>query len=351
MPYVPSNLYDKLSTLNCEEVAARLGLDVRNHKCCCFIHDDRHPSLSFFGKDRRAWNCFVCRRGGNSINLVMDYYGIDRVEACRWLCREFNIPFDGKPQSANKVYRPKSYFVKSSKDNSDDEKQFDREIAQFILNKSVLTEEGFDFLFKKRMLKKEVVENLGIVSLSNSNNLLEFLISSFPIDRLVGSGFVKITNGIPYLRLWTPCLLFPYRNVEGEIIGIQSRYLGNVDNAPRFLFISKSKTHLFNLPILNRLKYDDDLYISEGITDCLALLSTGRNAIAVPSATLLPVDEIIALRRYQLHMFPDNDKAGQTAFTNLQNILIQYGSFLLREQLPDGVKDFSDYYVNSVSSI
>lgn len=56
--------------------------------------------------------------------------------------------------------------------------------------------------------------------------------------------------------------------------------------APRFQFISSQKTRLFNLPVLNTMKFGEDLYISEGITDCLALLSAGKKAVAIPSATI-----------------------------------------------------------------
>lgn len=349
MPFIPSDIYDKVTTLNCEDVAKRLGLDVRNHKCRCFIHDDTHPSLSFFGKDRSAWNCFVCRKGGSAVQLVMNYYGVNLYDACKWLCREFNIHFSGNSQQPTKAYKPKTYFIKPINKSVEEERPFDSEIAQYILDNCNLTEEACNFLFEKRKLKSEVIKDLGIVALSHTNDMLLLLMQTFPIDRLLDSGFVKITNGTPYLRLWTPCLLFPYHNMDGQLIGIQSRYLGTVKEAPRFLFFSKNKTHLFNLPILNKIKYGESLYISEGITDCLALLSSGRNAIAIPSATILPKDELTLLRRYKLHMFPDNDDAGKAAFSNIQTHLIQYGGFVFREKLPEGVKDFSDYYLHSVS--
>ena len=40
-------LLQRLRDLPIEEVAQRLGLTVKQHKCLCPFHDDRHPSLSF----------------------------------------------------------------------------------------------------------------------------------------------------------------------------------------------------------------------------------------------------------------------------------------------------------------
>lgn len=41
---------DVLNTLSCENVAKKLGVEVIKHRALCFMHDDHHPSLYFFGK-------------------------------------------------------------------------------------------------------------------------------------------------------------------------------------------------------------------------------------------------------------------------------------------------------------
>ncbi|WP_213065500.1 toprim domain-containing protein, partial [Acinetobacter baumannii] len=68
--------------------------------------------------------------------------------------------------------------------------------------------------------------------------------------------------------------------------------------------MSSQKTRLFNLPVLNTMSRGDRLYISEGITDCLALLSNGLKAVAIPSATILPLEDLVLLKGYDLHMYP-----------------------------------------------
>lgn len=344
MPSIPSDIYNQLNSLNCEEVAGRLGLKVKNHKCNCFMHNDRHPSLSFFNKGKIAWNCFVCNKGGSAIQLVMQYFGIDTYEAGIWLGNEFGL-WQPNNSKINWDWRPKVYVNPSQEEILSEEKVFDAEIAQFIFDNSSLTMEAESFLFDKRKLSREVIKQIGISAISDSVGMANALLDKFTKKRVFESGLVKETKYGVYLRLWTPCLLFPYRDINGHLIGIQSRYLGANVNAPRFQFISNSKTHLFNLPELRHLRIGETVYLSEGITDCLALLSNGVKAIGLPSATNIPTEDLPFLRGLNIVMTADNDNTGQKAVNEVRNALNPYiiGFSLLK--VPKKYKDFSAYYV------
>ena len=85
---------------------------------------------------------------------------------------------------------------------------------------------------------------------------------------------------------------------------------------PRFRFPTGSQCGIYNLPVLNLLRPGDELYITEGCSDCWAMLSAGHKAIAIPSATLLSQKDIeqLSIINSQLsisyHMFPDRDAPG-----------------------------------------
>ena len=100
----------------------------------------------------------------------------------------------------------------------------------------------------------------------------------------------------------------------------------------------------------NLLKPGDELWITEGCSDCWAMLSAGHKAIAIPSATLLKRRDIELLLSLcqpsppiSLHMFPDRDEPGERLFMQLKERLPQ----LEHHQLPPGCKDFSDYYLSA----
>lgn len=44
-------------------------------------------------------------------------------------------------------------------------------------------------------------------------------------------------------------------------------------------------------------------------------------------------------------MYPDQDNAGRLAFVNLRRFFINHYAILKAEQLPEGIKDYSDYYI------
>lgn len=340
MAYFPENVLARLKALSCEDVAQKLNISVKRHRALCFMHEDHHPSLAFLGANRNSWYCFVCNKGGNAIDLVKESEDCGFVEACSWLCKEYNIEID----SSIPVYKPRKKKIQLKQFHKDEEKPFVKEVALFLIETGELTDTARHFLFDERKLSPEVINDLKIVSIDNGYDIVNKLKAKFDDQILKDSGLVSNVNDKLYFRFFTPCLLFPYYNQKKELIGLQSRYLGTNKEAPRFQFVSSQKTRLFNLPILNTLRKNEELFISEGITDCLALLSSGKKAVAIPSATILPQLDLSLLSDYKLHMVPDSDEAGDKAFVKLQCFFINRNSFLTEEKLPEGMKDYSEYY-------
>ena len=143
-----------------------------------------------------------------------------------------------------------------------------------------------------------------------------------------------------------------------KLLNVQSRYLGKESGVPRFRFPSGSECHIFGLQILKLLKPGEPLYISEGITDCMALMSAGHKTIAIPSATLLKEDDLKPIKELaeklssslsltlELHIYPDKDKAGEQLYRQLAYLAPKIGCLLIRETLPEGFKDFGAYWAS-----
>ena len=121
---------------------------------------------------------------------------------------------------------------------------------------------------------------------------------------------------------------------------------GALASSPRFRFPYGSRCGIYNLPVLNMLRPGEELWITEGCSDCWAMLSSGRKAIAIPSATLLSQKDkdILSTLSSQLslsfHMYPDRDAPGERLFLQLKQVL----PTLQHHQLPQGCKDYAEYY-------
>jgi len=306
----------KLRDLPIEGVAERLGLQVRMHKCLCPFHDDHHASLTFSVR-RNTFRCFACGASGGTIDLVMRRLNLGFKEACRFLDENQNE----NEKFSNSLILDKKESHQTSFDASRYERFFER---------PWLSTEARKFLFDERRIDPRVVRWCRLTSWQ---------------DR----------HGTPWLQI-------PYYNREGRLVGIQNRNLSNENQneqfsnsqildrrenrAPRFRFPQGSECGIYNLPVLNRLAQGEPLYITEGCSDCWAMLSSGHKAIAIPSATLLKPKDVEQLSTLSsklstpFHMFPDQDEPGERLFLQLRQLLPN----LEHHQLPPGCKDYSDYY-------
>ena len=292
-----------LRDLPIEGVAERLGMEVVRHKALCPFHDDHHASLSFNVR-KNTYRCFVCGEHGGTIDLVMHLLHKDFKEACSWL--------------SNGSYETPTIIYNLSSINSTP--SFDAQRYERFFHRPWLTPEAKQFLFEERRLDDRVVRWCRLTSWR---------------DR----------QGVNWLQI-------PYYDREGHLTGIQNRNLQK-GSQPRFRFPQGSQCGIYNLPVLNRLHKGEPLYITEGCSDCWAMLSSGHKAIAIPSATLLKPKDLDPLLSFSsslsltFHMAPDRDEPGERLFLQLQQLLPN----LTHHQLPPTCKDFSDYYLQLASRV
>lgn len=341
---IPNEILHQLHEMNCEDVAKRFGLEVKNHMAHCFKHDDRIASLSF---RKNHWKCFSCDMGGDAITLIQEKFSVSFVEACVILADEYyiHIPY---VETQSTKWKGSVINLRRRESANDVSCLFDREIAEFIMEHTVLTKIGIEFLWGQRKIKSDVIESSKIHSIDNANVLKNMIQTKFEIDRLKNAK-VLTSNG-KYLTIDTPSLIIPYYDENNNLICLQTRYLGE-DNPnfhiPRFKRICCSSIRLYNLPILKSMQPGAKIFITEGITDCLAMLSAGYNAVALPSATSFPTEDLTKLKSYNLYMVADRDKAGNDAFIKLYRLMLRSGCEVKRIELPYNVKDFCDYYLKT----
>lgn len=340
--YIPEEIVEKLRNLSIESVAWELGITVKRHTALCFNHDDHHPSM-VFNVTRNSFRCYVCDGlYGGPINLVQSYLNLNFVDACLWLGNRFGIFIPDAPDVPAQVpVKRKPVEKKVVKPTV----EMDLEVLETLVNGLSLSGKGLEFLTKERMYDLRMMSRLNICSASDDKEILSILTQHYPLERLLKCKLVFQKEGRMVSYFHAPCLFFPYYGEDGRLLSLQARYLGDREEFPRFQFPMGAKPSVFNLRVLNFLKEDEPLYISEGVTDCLALLSDRKKAVAIPSATSLHVVNVEHLAKHPLFMYPDQDEPGMRLFTQLQEEVEKMHGTLTRLELPSDCKDFSGYYV------
>ena len=320
---------EKVRATPIEEVARELGMRVVRHTALCPFHNDKNPSLHFHrGKNR--YKCFACGASGDVVDLVMRYNNVGFKEAVAKIL-----------EKRGEVSVVEDYHDDLPQKN---QKTPDIEYLSMLIAHPVLTEDARRFLFDERRIDPRVVEWCGLTSIDVPTPCWRW-----------GKAFYD-----------APSLLIPYRDVDGRLLTVQGRRLeelkikdfknkelkikemGDEDSkhyTPRFRFPPGSQTGMYNKPVLRRLGEGDELWITEGPSDCWAMLSAGRKAVAITSATSLTMDDIALLRDgvsrgVTLHMMPDNDRPGMELFQALKRFFPR----LRGHVLPEGVKDFGELW-------
>lgn len=254
----------------------------------------------------------------------MRYLNKDFLDACRWLgAAPQPLPKGGEYNSIQKAspFGGGSFSATATKAAEPSGRGLS--FYERFFEHPWLSPEARKFLFEERKLDERVVRWCRLTSW-------------------------KDKQGVNWLQI-------PYYDRQGRLVGIQNRNLkheppkspgGGLLGTPRFRFPQGSECGIYNLPVLNRLSPGDALYITEGCSDCWAMLSAGHKAIAIPSATLLKPKDVKLLSSLnaelstEFHMYPDRDAPGERLFLQLQKVLPN----LEHHQLPSDCKDFGEYY-------
>lgn len=359
----------RLRSLPVEAVAERLGLRVVRHKSLCPFHDDHHASLSY-STSRNTFRCFVCDARGGTIDLVMRHLNMSFPDACRWLANGTNIILD--------TYRPRTPTADRPA------RPFDAARYARLFEHPWLSDEARTFLFTERRLDPRVVSWCRLTSWTDrqgthwlqtpyfdaSGQLIGLQNRNLDYGKQKGDEGEEDKRSVDKDKQEQGSEGKQGRAIDakqgqgsetkqGQAVEAKQGQAGDgkqgqgseCREAPRFRFPYGSRCTVYNLPVTAMLRPGEPLFITEGCSDCWAMLSAGHKAIAIPSATLLSQADKALLRDLaqrlgtSFHMFPDRDAPGERLFMQLREVL----PGLQHHQLPVGCKDFAEYYVSALA--
>lgn len=394
----------RLRSLPVEAVAERLGLRVVRHKSLCPFHDDHHASLSY-SPSRNTFRCFVCDARGGTIDLVMRHLNMSFPDACRWLANGTNIILDTYRPRTPTVDRPARPFDAARYARLFEHPWLSDEARTFLFTERRLNPRVVSWCRLTSWTDRQGTHWLQTPYFDASGQLIGLQNRNLDygkqkgdegeetvadnkqgqgvdgeqgqgsegdgkqgqaIDGKQGQGSEN-KQGQGSEDKQGQAVKGDGKQGQGSegkqgqaVEGESKQGQGSEGKqgqgsesreAPRFRFPYGSRCTVYNLPVTAMLRPGEPLFITEGCSDCWAMLSAGHKAIAIPSATLLSQADKALLRDLaqrlgtSFHMFPDRDAPGERLFMQLREVL----PGLQHHQLPMDCKDFAEYYVSALA--
>jgi len=296
-----------------------------NFKANCPFHGEKTPSF-VISPTKQIYHCFGCGVGGDAIKFVQEYEKLNYPEALEKIASMMNFSLA---------------YTKGGSDNSEARRLLEQ-LQEWYFKNLDNAPTAMEYL-KNRGITQQSIEKFGIGYVGSSNELMNFLSSSFlPLPKAEEAGVVaQGDRGGFYARL-TERITFPIYSSSGAIVGFGGR---TITNHPA-KYINSPQTKLFNK---SQLLYGYDkakesiyknrrLIVCEGYLDVIMFHQAGFTDAVATLGTALTQEHLPTLRKGEPHIVLayDGDKAGVAAALKAASMLSESGFDGSVVLFPDG---------------
>lgn len=342
---IPKNFIDDLiartDIVDLIDSRVKLRKKGKDYRACCPFHNGSNNSSFSVSSDKQFYHCFNCGVSGNVISFLMDYDGIEFVDAVEVLAEQLSIEIP-REESAGQ-YSASNYVDRK------DLYQLMADITRFYqqqLRTHANSEKVISYL-KSRGLSGETTKHFQIGYAPDGWDEVrkKFALNKQTEQQLIEAGMlIAKDSGSSYDR-FRDRLMFPIHDRRGRIIGFGGRVFDDTTpkylNSPETPIFHKGK-ELYGLYQVKQAEKDiKRILVVEGYMDVVALGQFDINYAVASLGTATTPDHIQLLFRQTSEVICcfDGDSAGRTAaWRALENALpyIQDGRTLRFMFLPDG---------------
>lgn len=314
---IPQNIIDEV--VERADIVDVLGKHLKlkrsgqNYFACCPFHNEKSASFSI-SPLKQMYHCFGCGESGNSISFVMKYLGLDFVSAVKSLADQYG------------VHIPEANQEKFSKEQIQQHKQHKLDINQTMISamsfyRKTLAGSSYALHYlQHRGLTTAIINQFDLgFALNNFQNLAANF-NDYAKNKLLLDGGLVIENenGKRYDR-FRERIMFPIKNVKGEIIGFGGRIIGQGEpkylNSPETELFNKSKELYGLFEAKKSIRDLNQVIVVEGYMDVIALHQYGVTNVVATMGTAVTEEHIKILFRLcdNICYSFDGDSAGKKA--------------------------------------
>ncbi|MFF9121698.1 DNA primase [Streptomyces sp. NPDC014889] len=290
-----------------------------NLKGLCPFHDEKSPSFQV-SPSKGLFHCFGCQEGGDTITFVMKIDHLSFSEAVERLAAQAGITLRYEEGGYNPAHQrgERIRLVEAHKLAADWYAEQLANSAEAETGRVFLAERGFD---------QGAALHFGVgYSPQGWDHLTRFLRGKgFTDKELILSGLAQEGRRGPIDR-FRGRLMWPIRDIGGDVVGFGARKLYEADNGPKYLntpdtAIYRKSQVLYGIDLAKKeIAKTSRAVVVEGYTDVMACHLAGVPTAIATCGTAFGGDHIKILRRLLMDngsarvIFTfDGDAAGQKA--------------------------------------
>ncbi|WP_322816857.1 DNA primase [Chloroflexus sp.] len=278
---------------------------------CPFHPNTRTPAFHVY-PDTQSFYCFGCHASGTAFDFVMRKQGLDFKGALELLAARAGIRLEPKNDAQRQEDARRAWLLEINGIAA-------RYFNYVLLNLS-RGAPGRDYI-AKRGINQDAIDTFQIgYSLDDWSHLFSYLHEKkgYSVEDLITAGLVIPSERGPYDRFRNR-IIFPIRNMRGEVIGFGGRALGDAQpkylNTPETPLFKKSEV-LYGLDLArDAIRTANRAIVVEGYVDVITAHQHGFRNVVAPLGTALSKAHINQLKRLtdQVYLALDADAAGQKA--------------------------------------
>ncbi|MCA6091563.1 DNA primase [Streptomyces sp. SCA3-4] len=290
-----------------------------NLKGLCPFHDEKSPSFQV-SPAKGLFYCFGCQEGGDTVDFIMKIDHLSFSETIERLASQAGITlrYEEGGYTPGRQQGERIRLVEAHKIAA----QFYAEqlgSAEAEIGRKFLAGRGFD---------QAAAQHFGVgYSPAGWDHLTRFLRGKgFSDKELLLSGLAQDSRSGKPIDRFRGRLMWPIRDITGEVIGFGARKLRDDDNGPKYLNTPETaiykKSHvLYGIDLAKKdIAKSNRAVVVEGYTDVMACHLAGVTTAIATCGTAFAGDHIKILRRLLMDnsasevVFTfDGDAAGQKA--------------------------------------
>jgi DNA primase len=278
----------------------------------CPFHNEKSPSFTV-SPTKQFYHCFGCGAHGSAITFLMEHTGASFPEAVRTLAGAIGmtVPEENRsPGQQAATARRREEVSQHTKALDAAQKHY---LAQLRDSPAAIR------YLKQRGLTGIIAKEFGLGWASADRQALSKVFPRYDDPILVESGLViESEDGRRYDR-FRERVMFPIRNVKGEIVGFGGRIIGKGEpkylNSPETPVFSKGNELYGLFEARAAIRSEGAVIVVEGYMDVVGLAQLGvRNAVATLGTATTPTHIQKLLRASDKIIFSfDGDSAGRRA--------------------------------------